>query len=87
MAMSRPDIAKRLRATKANEMAAVMGESGNALPCVLTNCPSCLQGLSRQRNSTAKAEHIVVAWAKALGGAGWKSEFKLMLKNAERVNF
>jgi Fe-S oxidoreductase len=87
MAMSRPDIAKRLRATKANEIAAVMGETGNAVSSVLTNCPSCLQGLSRQQNSTVKAEHIVVAWARALGGVGWKREFKLMLKNAERVNF
>jgi Fe-S oxidoreductase len=87
LAMSRPDIAQNLRVAKALDIERSLGATLLAGSTILTNCPSCLQGMSRQKNSTTKAEHIAVAWAKALGGKNWKREFELMAKNADRVDF
>ncbi len=86
MALSRPDIADALRKRKAeaveNKLSNINGHS-----MILTNCPSCLQGLGRNDNSKARPRHIVVDLAIRKGGEKWKKQLKEMVSNVEAVRF
>ena len=86
MALSRPDIADALRKRKAEaieqSLSNVNGES-----TILTNCPSCLQGLGRNANSKAQPRHIIVDLAMKKGGKKWHKQLKEMLINVEAVRF
>ena len=49
-------------------------EKGNVK--ILTNCPACVQGLSRYADSTGiDTDYIVVEVMKHLHGDNWNSEF------------
>jgi FAD/FMN-containing dehydrogenase/Fe-S oxidoreductase len=87
LAISRPDIAQCLRAGKAIDLVEARGEHSMTGVSVLTNCPACVQGLSRQKFSGMKVQHIAVAWAAQLGGANWLEEFRQLAADAERINF
>ncbi|MCB0284600.1 MAG: (Fe-S)-binding protein, partial [Calditrichaeota bacterium] len=87
LSLSRPDISSAMRNKK--EMAfrqAADIHNGKEKQLTLTNCPSCLQGLSRQ-NMNLKVEHLVVYLTKNIGGKGWKKELQQMLKQYDRVTF
>jgi D-lactate dehydrogenase (cytochrome) len=86
LALSRPDIAYNMldkktlavkEALKGQEMDGVM----------LTNCPSCLQGLGRNANLGIKPRHLAVELARRVGGDQWEKELKVILENSEVVNF
>jgi hypothetical protein len=48
------------------------GQAGNTASAVLlTNCPSCLQGLGRNVHTEVKPRHAIVAIARRLSGDRW----------------
>ncbi len=84
---SRPDIANRLRAGKSEELLKLISNRPGDSAQILTNCPSCLQGLSRQSQPSLKVEHLAVALAVAAGGPNWRAQFKDWATKTERVSF
>ncbi len=76
MAISRPDISGTLRDKKAQTL------TGQR---VITNCPSCLQGLRRQPGT--QALHLTEELAVQVGKASWKRQLKELLRRAEVITF
>jgi FAD/FMN-containing dehydrogenase/Fe-S oxidoreductase len=85
LALSRPDIAHKLLLRKKVALAALADEAKPA-PLV-TNCPSCLQGLARHEHPGASPVHLAVLLARASGGEGWQEELAKAMARAEVVNF
>ncbi|SHO52215.1 DUF3683 domain-containing protein [Desulfopila aestuarii] len=87
LAISRPDISYKMMQRKRESIeAAKAGINGE--PTIVTNCPSCISGLGRNRDLGVKPEHLAVMLAKALGGDSWESEFTELLGNrVEKVTF
>jgi Fe-S oxidoreductase len=54
---------------------------------LVTNCPSCLQGLSRNDHPGTKPVHLAVLLARANGGEEWQGELAKLLERTEVVNF
>jgi Fe-S oxidoreductase len=84
-ALSRPDISHALleRKTIALEEAR---KNPPQPEIILTNCPSCVQGLDRIGGSV-KPRHISVELALRIGGAEWMREFKRLIRRAELITF
>jgi FAD/FMN-containing dehydrogenase/Fe-S oxidoreductase len=86
MAMSRPDISGKMFDRKEEALR-------EALICcpqrttILTNCPSCLQGLGRLGALGIKASHLVVSLAQAAGGPNWLRELEGFTRTSEAVTF
>ena len=90
LSLSRPDISHKMLTRKAVALAAAAercATSGDSAPPLLTNCPSCLQGLGRQVGSGLSPEHIAVTLARHHGGANWQRDLARHLSRAEVVNF
>jgi Fe-S oxidoreductase len=85
LALSRPDIAHKMLLRK---RAALDELADQARPAPLvTNCPSCLQGLARQEHPGSEPVHLTVLLARAMGGDGWRDAFAKAVAHAEVVNF
>jgi len=54
---------------------------------VLTNCPSCLQGLGRSRDLGIKPQHVVVELATKYAGQNWQRQFETIARHATAVRF
>jgi Fe-S oxidoreductase len=52
---------------------------------ILTNCPSCIQGLGRQPKLVPV--HLAEELALLLGGENWPKAFKEMVKSCEVIPF
>ncbi|MDX8410455.1 MAG: DUF3683 domain-containing protein [Mariprofundaceae bacterium] len=92
LAITRPDIAGKVRARKEEEIAlAKQRMAANDRPAptkILTSCPSCLQGLSRLEGETElQADYIVIELARRLHGEDWQAAFVQRVSNGgiERV--
>jgi len=85
LALSRPDIADSMLHRKREALAEAMGGRGSAT--VLTNCPSCLQGLGRNRDAGVEAKHLAVALAERLSGPRWLETFRAQAARATAVSF
>jgi FAD/FMN-containing dehydrogenase/Fe-S oxidoreductase len=86
LALSRPDIAYNMLDRKTIAVKeALKGREKDGV--MLTNCPSCLQGLGRNASLGVKPRHIAVELAHRAGGKTWQKELKTLLKGAEIVNF
>ncbi len=81
-AVSRPDISSQLRFRKDESLREGIvahtgkdkAEKGNVK--ILTNCPACVQGLSRYADDTGMdTDYIVVEMMKELHGEKWQVEF------------
>ena len=86
MALSRPDITNALRERKGE----AIDELGRQLPetkKILTNCPSCIQGLGRNRSKLMQPKHIAVDLAEKTGGKNWTRELSELLRSSESVTF
>jgi FAD/FMN-containing dehydrogenase/Fe-S oxidoreductase len=81
LALSRPDITDAMLHRKRDAVAAAMAGAERAV--ILTNCPSCIQGLGRNRDLGSEPLHIVVALAEKLSGRDWKERF---LQHAARAS-
>jgi D-lactate dehydrogenase (cytochrome) len=85
LALSRPDISSSMLKRKADALKAATEKAGTKL--VLTNCPSCIQGLGRNRPWGIEPRHLAVEFAQRLGGAGWMDELQTFFKAAEVTTF
>jgi Fe-S oxidoreductase len=86
LALSRPDIAHKMLTRKAAALAEIACATGPAVPLV-TNCPSCLQGLARHQHPGAEPVHLAVLLARARGGPNWPAELERALTRSEVVSF
>jgi FAD/FMN-containing dehydrogenase/Fe-S oxidoreductase len=83
LSLSRPDITDSMLDRKREALAEVLNGEKRT---VLTNCPSCLQGLGRMRD-IIKPMHIVVALAEKHSGPEWKKKFVAQASRATTVSF
>ena len=85
LALSRPDISHAMLHRK--RMA--IEEDLNGTPAgsvMLTNCPSCLQGLGRH-GGLIKPRHMAVELARLLSGDEWLTRFRRHAARATAIRF
>jgi Fe-S oxidoreductase len=86
LALSRPDITDKMLHRKQDALAeALHGRKGGAT--ILTNCPSCVQGLGRNIPMGVEPLHIAVALAERLSGPGWMDAFRRQASRANVIQF
>jgi Fe-S oxidoreductase len=81
LSLSRPDITHAMLLRKRESLAEAGAGKGAV---VLTNCPSCLQGLGRSRALIAP-KHIAIALAERHSGQDWKRSFLAEARNAVAI--
>ena len=86
LALSRPDITDSMLERKAEALTAAMA-SRSPGTAILTNCPSCLQGLGRNASLGAAPRHIAVELAARISGDGWPEIFRAQAAGARAVRF
>ena len=86
LALSRPDIACAMLKRKQDYLLPHIQENGVG-QTIVTNCPSCISGLGRNRGLGVMPKHLAVLLAESLGGEQWAQEFKALVKGAELVTF
>jgi FAD/FMN-containing dehydrogenase/Fe-S oxidoreductase len=84
--LSRPDIAWNMLDRKALGIRSAMEGRPKGTP-MLTHCPSCLSGLSRNARLGIRPVHVTVHLAERLGGPRWREELQPLLDRAEAVPF
>jgi Fe-S oxidoreductase len=85
LALSRPDITDAMLDRKRAALAEAL--DGRAQATVLTNCPSCLQGLGRSRAQGARPRHVAVHLAERLDGPAWPARFRALAARAQAIHF
>ncbi len=85
LSLSRPDISAAMLHRKRESLAEAMPEKGRAT--ILTNCPSCMQGLGRNKGMGVDPQHLAVALAEKLSGKSWLKQFKVQAGKAKAFNF
>ncbi|MEX1299039.1 MAG: DUF3683 domain-containing protein [Desulfotignum sp.] len=86
LALSRPDISHHMLVRKQKALALADGFITETAPRILTNCPSCLQGLGRLAGVTPV--HLAETLAVAQGGDQWQKQDLAGLTDAvEKVTF
>ncbi|MFO7751790.1 MAG: DUF3683 domain-containing protein [Desulfobacteraceae bacterium] len=87
MAMSRPDISDSMLNRKQEAIGSFM-EHHTDFKKILTNCPSCLQGLGRcSARHKIEPVHLSVELAGQIGGKGWKNELDDLVKESTLIQF
>jgi FAD/FMN-containing dehydrogenase/Fe-S oxidoreductase len=86
LALSRPDITDAMLHRKREAFVEAMGE-GTRSATVLTNCPSCVQGLGRNVALGVTPKHLAVALAERLSGEGWLDAFRAEAARAHAIHF
>jgi len=85
LALSRPDITDAMLHRKREALREALPAGGGAN--ILTNCPSCLQGLGRSRGLGLQPKHLAVALAELHSGPGWAKRFRAQAARATAVRF
>ena len=85
LALSRPDITDSMLQRKRDAIEKARKETNGKV--ILTNCPSCVQGLGRNRDLGVEAKHITVAIAEKISGPVWKARFREQAAKANAVRF
>ncbi|WP_300458561.1 DUF3683 domain-containing protein [Desulfobacula sp.] len=93
LALSRPDITNGMLERKKNALEKEIlkkqtdqQENGpSTFHKILTNCPSCLQGLGRHQRITPV--HLAQELAFLKGGENWEKKFNTLVRNNEVVTF
>ncbi len=86
LALSRPDITdSMLHRKRAALREALAGKPAGA--AILTNCPSCVQGLGRSARLGVRPRHVVVELAGRLSGASWHEELRAQVARAKAIPF
>ncbi|MBM3162257.1 MAG: DUF3683 domain-containing protein [Chlorobi bacterium] len=85
LALSRPDITDAMLHRKRDAIREAMNGSGRKV--MLTNCPSCVQGLGRNLDLGVEPKHLVVALAEKLSGEGWQEKLQQETAGASAVSF
>ena len=86
LSLSRPDITNAMLARKRDALAEVTGGDLNDR-VIVTNCPSCLSGLGRNRTLGVRPAHLAVLLAEYLGDGDWQREMVRLAARAEVVAF
>jgi D-lactate dehydrogenase (cytochrome) len=60
---------------------------GKERAVILTNCPSCVQGLGRNLDLGIEPQHIVVALAEKRSGSGWMELMRVQASKGTAVSF
>jgi Fe-S oxidoreductase len=84
LALSRPDITDSMLHRKAGAMKEEMAGRPTGT-VVLTNCPSCVQGLGRNAGLGSVARHLAVETATRISGAGWPERFRAQAQQAKVI--
>jgi Fe-S oxidoreductase len=85
LALSRPDITDAMLHRKRTAFEEAL--HGRKSATVLTNCPSCVNGLGRNRALGVDAKHLAVALAEKLTGEKWLERFREEAARAHAVHF
>jgi FAD/FMN-containing dehydrogenase/Fe-S oxidoreductase len=85
LALSRPDITDAMLHRKRTALAAAQGARRQVT--ILTNCPSCVNGLQRNRGQGVEPKHLAVALAEKLSGERWLDLFRAQAARAHAVHF
>jgi Fe-S oxidoreductase len=93
LALSRPDITNGMLERKKDALEKAILKNGNdqqgngssSLHKILTNCPSCLQGLGRHQR--IPPIHLAQELAFLKGGENWEKKLKALVRNNEVVTF
>jgi Fe-S oxidoreductase len=86
LALSRPDITDAMLHRKREALADAL-EGRRRGTTVLTNCPSCVQGLGRNAAMGVEAKHLAVALAERISGDGWLDRLRAQAARAHAVHF
>jgi FAD/FMN-containing dehydrogenase/Fe-S oxidoreductase len=86
LSLSRPDITDDMLDRKREAMRACLGE-GVGSSVLLTNCPSCVQGLGRSRSLGFEAKHLAVALAEKTSGPRWQAKAIARATRAKAISF
>jgi len=86
LSFSRPDITDSMLHRKRSALAEALVERP-AGSRILTNCPSCVQGLGRNLSMGIEPRHIAVALAEKISGTGWLERFRERAQQAHAVRF
>jgi FAD/FMN-containing dehydrogenase/Fe-S oxidoreductase len=86
LALSRPDIAGAMLQRKRDALLTHLKGPATA-QTIVTNCPSCISGLGRNRDLGVVPQHLAVLLAESLGGSQWRQELSTLLRKAEVVTF
>jgi D-lactate dehydrogenase (cytochrome) len=84
LSLSRPDITDSMLDRKRQAFIQLQNGARNT---VLTNCPSCLQGLGRMRDLDIRPLHIAIALAEKHSGPEWREKFLAQASRATVVSF
>ncbi|HVP66726.1 MAG TPA: DUF3683 domain-containing protein [Anaeromyxobacteraceae bacterium] len=86
LALSRPDITDSMLTRKAEALReAVAGRPPGEV--IVTNCPSCMQGLGRNASLGAVPRHVAVELATRISGEGWQELFRAQAAQAKAIRF
>ena len=85
LALSRPDITDSMLHRKREALKESMHGAESAT--ILTNCPSCVQGLGRNLDMGVEPKHIAVALAEKHSGPDWMERFLAQAAKAQAVLF
>jgi Fe-S oxidoreductase len=86
LALSRPDIACAMLQRKRDNLQPEL-EDASTDQVIVTNCPSCISGLGRNRNLGIVPQHLAVLIAQSLGGPQWRQELPQLLHKGEVITF
>ena len=86
LSLSRPDITDDMLHRKREAMRGCLAE-GPGSSVVLTNCPSCVQGLARNRSLGYEARHLAVALAEKTSGPRWQAKAVAQVTRGSAISF
>ncbi|MCF8044242.1 MAG: DUF3683 domain-containing protein [Desulfarculaceae bacterium] len=86
MAMSRPDITDSMLKRKRSAIDEFR-KSRDGVKRILTNCPSCLQGLGRCDSAEIDPVHLSVELAARIGGPRWQLELEDLVRQSTVIQF
>ncbi|GAO04572.1 DUF3683 domain-containing protein [Anaeromyxobacter sp. PSR-1] len=86
LTLSRPDITDAMLHRKRAAFAEAL-ETRPGGATVLTNCPSCVQGLGRNAPMGVQPKHLAIALAERISGPGWLELFRSNAARAHAVHF
>ncbi len=86
LALSRPDITNAMLHRKRAALTESLERRGPGA-VILTNCPSCVQGLGRNAAMGVEPLHIAVALAQRISGERWLERFREHARRAHAVHF
>jgi FAD/FMN-containing dehydrogenase/Fe-S oxidoreductase len=85
LSLSRPDITDSMLQRKREAIRESLHGKGDTI--MLTNCPSCVQGIGRNLDLGIIPKHIAVALAEKRSGSGWMDLFRNQAATATKVTF